>query len=58
MADAGILTAAFFGVKALIRAKLAPNVVLGIVLVGLAALSAVSYIILLRFADRRYREIS
>ncbi len=58
MADAGILTAAFFGVKALIRAKLAPNVVLGIVFVGLAALSAVSYIILLRFADRRYPEIS
>ncbi|MCK7462023.1 MAG: hypothetical protein MZU84_08185 [Sphingobacterium sp.] len=43
MADAGILTAAFFGVKALVRAKLAPNVVLGIVFVGLAALSAVSY---------------
>jgi len=58
MADAGILTAAFFGVRALIRAKLAPNVVLGIVFVGLAALSAVSYIILLRFADKRYREIS
>ena len=58
MADAGILTAAFFGVRALVRAKLAPNVVLGIVFVGLAALSAVSYIILLRFADRRYREIS
>jgi ABC-2 type transport system permease protein len=58
MADAGILTAAFFGVKTLVRAKLAPNVVLGIVFVGLAALSAVSYIILLRFADRRYREIS
>jgi ABC-2 type transport system permease protein len=58
MADAGILTAAFFGVKALVRAKLAPNVVLGIVFVGLAALSAVSYIVLLRFADRRYREIS
>jgi len=58
MADAGILTAAFFGVKALIRAKLAPNVVLGIVFVGLAALSATSYIVLLRFADRRYREIS
>ncbi len=58
MADAAILTAVFFGVKALVRAKLAPNVVLGILFVGLAALSAVSYVVLIRFADRRYRDIS
>lgn len=56
-ADAGILTAAFFGVKALIGAKLAPNVVLGIVFVSLAALSALSYVFLLRFADKRYPAI-
>lgn len=56
-ADAGILTAAFFGVKALIGAKLAPNAVLGIVFVSLAALSALSYVFLLRFADKRYAAI-
>ncbi len=58
LADAGILTAFFFGVKALIKAQLAPNAVLGIVFVGLAALSAVGYLALLRFADMRYPEIS
>jgi ABC-2 type transport system permease protein len=58
LADAGILTAFFFGVKALIRARLAPNAVLGIVFVGLAALSAAGYVALLRFADKRYPEIS
>jgi ABC-2 type transport system permease protein len=57
LADIGILTAAFFGVKALIRAKLAANVVLGVLFVGLAALAALSYRILLRFADKRYPEI-
>ena len=58
LADAGILTAFFFGVKALIKAQLAPNAVLAIVFVGLAALSAVGYVALLRFADKRYPEIS
>jgi len=57
LADIGILTAVFFGVKALIKAKLAPNVVLGVVFVALAALAALSYGILLRFADKRYPEI-
>ncbi len=57
LADIGILTAAFFGVKALIKTKLAANVVLGVLFVGLAALAALSYRILLRFADKRYPEI-
>ena len=57
LADIGILTAVFFGVKALIKAKLAANVVLGALFVGLAALAALSYRILLKFADRRYPEI-
>jgi ABC-2 type transport system permease protein len=57
LADIGILTAAFFGVRALIRAKLAANAVLGVLFVGLAALAALSYRILLRFADKRYPEI-
>jgi len=57
LADVGILTAAFFGVRALIRAKLAANVVLGALFVGLAALAVLSYRILLKFADKRYPEI-
>ena len=57
LADIGILTAAFFGVRALIRAKLAANVVLGVLFVGLAALAAARYRILLKFADKRYPEI-
>ncbi len=57
LADVGIMTAFFFGVRALVRAKLAANVVLGVVFVSLAALAALSYRILLRFADKRYPEI-
>jgi ABC-2 type transport system permease protein len=57
LADIGILTAVFFGVRALIRAKLAANVVLGALFVGLAALAALSFRILLKFADKRYPEI-
>jgi ABC-2 type transport system permease protein len=56
-ADVGILTAVFFGAKSLIRAKLATNVVLGVVFVGLGALAAVSYMAMLKFADKRYPEI-
>lgn len=57
LADIGILTALFFGVRALIRARLAANVVLGVLFVVLTALAAISYKILLKFADKRYPEI-
>jgi ABC-2 type transport system permease protein len=57
LADIGILTALFFGVRALIRAKLATNAVLVVLFAGLAALAALSYQILLKFADKRYPEI-
>jgi ABC-2 type transport system permease protein len=57
LADIGILTGAFFGARALIRAKLATNIVLGVVFAGLGALAAASYAILLKFADKRYPEI-
>ena len=57
LADVGILTAAFFGARALMRAKLATNIVLGVVFAGLGALAAASYVALLRFADKRYPEI-
>jgi ABC-2 type transport system permease protein len=57
LADVGILTAAFFGVRALIKAGLGTNVVLGIVFVGLTAFAAASYRALLNFADRRYPQV-
>ncbi len=57
VADVGVLTAVFFGVKALIKAKLGTNAVLGVVFAGLAALAAAAYAALLKFADKRYPEI-
>ena len=57
LADVGIMTVFFFGVKALIKAKLAASTVLGALFVGLAALAALSRGILLKFADKRYPEI-
>ncbi len=56
-ADVGILTVVFFSVKALIRAKLGTNTVLGIVFVAMTALAVVSYVALLNFADKRYPDI-
>jgi ABC-2 type transport system permease protein len=57
LADVGILTSLFFGVRALIRAKLAASAVLVVLFVALAALAALSYRLLLKFADKRYPEI-
>lgn len=56
-ADIGILTAAYFGVKALIKAGVAGNVIISMLFAILAILAALSYLLLLNFADRRYREI-
>lgn len=57
LADVGVLTAVFFGVKALIKAKLAGNAVIGVLFMVLAALAGLSYVALLKFADKRYPEI-
>jgi len=57
LADIGILTIVYFGVKALVKAKVATNAVLGIVLAALVVLSVVSYAALLKFADKRYPRI-
>jgi ABC-2 type transport system permease protein len=57
LADIGILTGVFFAVKALVGAKLGTEAVLGIVFAGLAALSAASCVVLLKFADKRYPAI-
>jgi len=56
-ADVGILTVLFFAAKALIKAKLGTNAVLGVVLAGLAVLAAAGYAALMRFADKRYPAI-
>ena len=57
LADIGLLTGVFFGVRALTRAGLGTAGVLGILFGGLATLSATGYAALLRFADKRYPEI-
>ena len=57
LADIGILTGVFFGVKVLLKAKLGTVAVLGILFAGLAALAAASYAALLKVADKRYPEI-
>ena len=57
LADIGVLTGVFFGVKALIKAKLGTNAVLGLVFAALVVLAAASYAALLRFADKRYPAI-
>jgi ABC-2 type transport system permease protein len=56
-ADIGILTVVFFGVKVLIKAKMAMSAALVVVFVALAAMAAASYVALLRFADKRYPKI-
>ena len=57
LANIGILTGVFFGIKALIKAKLATAAVLGVAAAALAVLATVSYAALLMFADKRYPEI-
>ena len=57
LADIGILTAFFFGVKMLIKVKMAGKTVLGVVFAALAGLAVLSYGLLLRFSDKRYPEI-
>jgi ABC-2 type transport system permease protein len=57
LADIGILTGVFFGVKALIKAKLGTGAVLGVVSAALVLLAAAGYAALLRFADKRYPAI-
>jgi len=57
LADIAILTALFFGVKAMMGAGWADPVVLAVLFLALAALAAGGYGALLGFADKRYPEI-
>lgn len=57
LADIGILTAIFFGVRGLIRARLAAGLVIALLYAVLAGLGAIATFALLRFAEKRYPEI-
>jgi ABC-2 type transport system permease protein len=56
-ADIGILTAAYFGVKTTIKLGMTGNVIIGLLYLALAGFAVLSYLALLKFADRRYRQI-
>ena len=57
LADVGILTLAFFGARFLFKARLEDAAVIGIISTAMALLAALSYWGLLKFAEKRYREI-
>jgi ABC-2 type transport system permease protein len=57
LADVGILTAAYFGIKAMIKAGVTTQFILWALFAILTGLAALSYLALLRFAEKRYREI-
>ena len=56
-ADIGILTVLFFAIRFLVRAGVSEMTVLVSLYAALAALSGLSYATLVKFADKRYREI-
>jgi ABC-2 type transport system permease protein len=56
-ADIGILTVFFFLIRFIVKAGFPAGTVLVLLFIILAALSWTSYAALVRFADRRYREI-
>jgi ABC-2 type transport system permease protein len=57
LADAGILAAAFFGTRALIKSEVETNAIIGLLFLAFGAFSALACLALLKFADKRYREI-
>lgn len=57
LADVAILTAVYFGFKPLVRSGISGGVVLIVLFACLGLLAVLGYIALLRFADKRYREI-
>ena len=56
-ADAAILAAAFFGIKALIDANISETLILLLLFSALAAFTVIGYRALVGFAEKRYREI-
>ena len=56
-ADTAIVMAAFFGIKSLSKAGVNGVVVISVLFAALGALAALSYLALLKFADKRYQDI-
>ena len=56
-ADAGILAAAFFGIRAMIKAGFGCTAVLSLLFTTLILFSFLACLALCTFADKRYREI-
>jgi len=56
-ADVGILTAVYFGVKALDKAEVGGRLIISLLYAALILASFLSYLALCIFADKRYREI-
>ena len=56
-ADAGVIAAAYFGVRALVKAGVERATVLVLLFAALMFFSFLGYSALCRFADKRYREI-
>ena len=56
-AGIGVLTALFFGIRLLVKPGASAGTVLALLYAGLAAASGAAYAGLVRFAERRYREI-
>jgi ABC-2 type transport system permease protein len=56
-ADIGILTATCFAIRALIKTGASAQIIISALFVVLALLAGLSYLSLLKFADKRYREI-
>jgi len=57
LADIGIITFAFFSAMILLMMPLAPAAVIGGLFIEFAVLAALGYWALLKFAEKRYREI-
>jgi ABC-2 type transport system permease protein len=56
-ADAGIIAAAYFGIRGLIKAGFEESTVLGLLFAALILFSFLGCVALCKFADKRYREI-
>jgi ABC-2 type transport system permease protein len=57
LVDASILTASYFGVKALMKAGVTGNLIVGLLFAVFAGAGSLACLCLLKFAGKRYREI-
>lgn len=57
LADVAIVAAAIFGIRALDKAGASDSTILFVLFIALSGLASLSYLVLLRFADKRYQDI-